>query len=387
MAEQDFLKLIEKYLAGEATPAEEQLLLGFFESFQSESDWDETTLGIKQELEDKMLNRLQLAVKKSAQSEKSKTISLFNLRNIAAAAIVLAFSAAGYYYFIAKTPNKLVLAQQTVKSQNDIDPGTNKAILTLANGSKLILNNAKVGAVIKQNNISIKKTADGQLVYEVAEAANTKDKPVEYNTISTPRGGQYQVILPDGSKVWLNAASSLTYPTAFNGNERKVTLTGEAYFEVAKNAAKPFKVNAGSLDVKVLGTHFNVMAYNDEDEIKTTLLEGSVQLTAANTSGILKPGQQGSLSKNGRIAVTEANTEEAVAWKNGYFEFDRANIQTIMKQVSRWYDADITYEGALTDDEFVGKIDRSVKLSQLLHILEVSKVHYHIEGKKIIVKP
>jgi ferric-dicitrate binding protein FerR (iron transport regulator) len=192
--------------------------------------------------------------------------------------------------------------------------------------------------------------------------------------------------LPDGSRVWLNSASSLKFPTAFTGSERDVELIGEGYFEVARNKAKPFNVKVKDINVAVLGTHFNIMAYNDEAAVKTTLLEGLVRLTHGNVTDMLKPGQQGVINDKG-IKIIDVDTDEAVAWKNGFFEFDRVSIQDIMKQLSRWYGTEVTYEGKIPDDEFVGKISRDVKLSQVLHILELSHVRFRIENKKIIVTP
>jgi ferric-dicitrate binding protein FerR (iron transport regulator) len=192
--------------------------------------------------------------------------------------------------------------------------------------------------------------------------------------------------LPDGSKIWLNAASSLKFPTAFTGSQRDVELTGEAYFEVAKNPSKPFMVNVNALKVKVLGTHFNINAYSDEDDIKTTLLEGSVRLASGNSHNLLKPGEQG-IVKGNNIRVIEVDAERTAAWKNGFFDFNRASIRDIMKQLSRWYNIEVVYNGKVSDDEFMGRIERNVKLSQVLHVLELSHVHFKVEDKKITVSP
>lgn len=384
MNKAQFLILIDKYLAGKASAAEEQLLYDFFESFQSDQNWNEKELGIKQQLEDKMLQRLQLAIAQSNKTNTAKIKWLYASRNIAAAVVLLMLACGGLYYWLAKPVKQPAIANNKQQVIHDILPGTNKATLTLANGTVVDLNSTKIGVVDKGSAI-VKKVKEGQLLYETNHAIQPAQ--TAYNTIITPRGGQYQVVLPDGSKVYLDAASSLKFPTAFTGNDRTVELTGQAYFEVAKNAAKPFKVKVSNLEVRVLGTHFNIMAYSNEAAIKTTLLEGSVRLTSGAITGILKPGQQGSLNHNGQINIAEVNTDEAVAWKNGYFDFNRANIHTIMNQVSRWYDVDVTYEGKEPDDEFVGKIERNVKLSQLLHILQLSHVHFRVEGKNIVVTP
>jgi transmembrane sensor len=265
-----------------------------------------------------------------------------------------------------------------------IAPGGNKAILTLQDGSTIILNDAENGTLATQGNTRVVKLANGQIAYD--EASGPADK-VLYNTMTTPRGGQYKLTLPDGTNVWLNSASSINYPTAFVGKERKVSITGEAYFEVAKNKNKPFYVVAGNQSIEVLGTHFNVMAYSDEENIKTTLLEGSVKISEHNNMSILKPGDQAVVANKGGITVKPADIDEAMAWKNGYFKFSRVDIKHIMRQISRWYDVEVAYEGDIPDDEFVGKIGRSENISQILHLLELEHVHFKIEGKKITVLP
>ena len=386
MDKAQFLLLIDKYLAGNASPGEEQQLYDFFNSFQANQAWNEEELGVKQQLEDKMLARLQQAIARSTKNNAAKVTRISTYRNIAAAIAIFMLACGGLYYWLQKPVKLKSIANNKPHIVHDILPGKNKATLTLANGAVVELNSAKIGVVDNKGNAVVKKVKEGQLLYEANQAA-TQQQQLAYNIISTPRGGQYQVVLPDGSKVWLDAASSLKFPTAFTGTDRIVELNGQAYFEVAKNAAKPFKVKVNNLEVKVLGTHFNIMAYNNEATIKTTLLEGSVRLTSGNATDVLKPGQQGTLNQNGQIRVADVNTDGAVAWKNGYFDFNRDNIHSIMNQVSRWYDVDVTYEGKAPEDEFVGKIERNVKLSQLLHILELSHVHFKVVGKNIIVQP
>lgn len=262
-------------------------------------------------------------------------------------------------------------------------PGVNKAILTLSDGSTVILDDAKNGQVAKQAGAQIAKLANGQLVYN-----SLKEKPADivFNTLTTPRGGQFKLKLPDGSTVWLNAVSSIKYPTAFIGNERKVEITGEAYFEVAHDAEKPFKVSVGEMEVIVLGTHFNINTYNDETTVKTTLLEGSVNLAKAGALVRLKPGQQAQTGNSQAIkVVNNVDIDQVVAWKNGYFSFYKSDLQTVMRQISRWYDVDISYEGKIPERQFGGKIDRNSNITEVLNILEESKVHFKIEERKIIV--
>lgn len=279
--------------------------------------------------------------------------------------------------------NEPLTAAKSKGQKTKIIPGSNKAILTLQDGSTIVLDDAKNGTVAKQGNATVIKTANGQLVYSGAQSVPGK---VMYNTMSTPRGGQYQLTLPDGTGVWLNSASSITYPTAFVGTERKVTITGEAYFEVAKDKTRPFHLKAGNQNIEVLGTHFNVMAYADEEAIKTTLVEGSVKVSQNGSSNILKPGEQ-SVNKDGDFDIGPAALDEALAWKNGYFKFNRIGLKAIMRQLSRWYDVEIVYQGRIKDDEFVGTIGRSENIMQALHLLELTNVHFKIKDKTIIVLP
>ncbi|MCR8558358.1 FecR domain-containing protein [Mucilaginibacter sp. BJC16-A38] len=385
MNQQEFRQLIDKYLAGNASVEEEQLLLNFFDSFQSDAEWDNDVFGAKQQLEDKMLSRLQNAVAQS-NNKKRKIFSIPVLKHVAAAAIFLAAASTIMYCIMHRQQQNQVAVNKPAVT-HDVNPGGNKATLTLSNGATYVLDSAKNGILTQNGKISIKKEKDGQIVYAADGVKSTTADENMYNTMTTKAGGQYQVLLADGTKVWLNSESSIKYPTAFKGSQRIVELTGEAYFEVAKNAAMPFIVKVNDMQVKVLGTHFNIMAYNDEAAVKTTLLEGSVKLSIGQASNVLKPGQQGMVNKNGQIKVVDVDTDLAIAWKNGYFEFDRSNIQEIMAQLSRWYDTKVTYEGKIPDDEFVGRIERGVKLSQVLRILELSHVHFKIENKNIIVTP
>jgi transmembrane sensor len=306
----------------------------------------------------------------------------YTLYKIAAAATVLALIGTGLYLFNTPAKHAPIVPLATA---TDVAPGGNKAMLTLADGSRISLDDAATGKVAQQAGIHISKTKNGQLVYTVDNPSNTAT-PGSYNTIQTPNGGEYQVNLPDGSKVWLNAASSLSFPVAFAGNERTVTLTGEAYFEIAptKNAA-PFKVTVNEMNVLVLGTHFNIMAYASEKSINTTLVEGAVRITNGTDSKVLSPGQQARLTDH--ITVLETDTEEAIAWKNGMTVFKNADIQSIMRQISRWYDVEVAYKGDIPERLFTGKIPRNVNVSKVLKVLELSNIHFRISGKKIIVMP
>ena len=271
-----------------------------------------------------------------------------------------------------------------IKEMNhDVAPGGNRAVLTLANGSQIILDSAANGNLAQQGNTKIVKLDSGQLAYN---SLNERSDDVLYNTISTPRGGQYQIVLADGSKVWLNAASSLKFPTAFTGKERKVELTGEGYFEVAKNARMPFRVAVTGMTVEVLGTHFNINAYIDESTIKTTLLEGSVKVAKSDRQLVIKPGQQAELTPNAEFIIHNSiDVDEVMAWKNGLFNFNKADIKEIMRQAARWYDVDVVYEGNISGEKYIGKVARNTNLSEMMKILELNGVKYRIDGRKITV--
>ncbi|MBK6990916.1 MAG: FecR domain-containing protein [Chitinophagaceae bacterium] len=299
-----------------------------------------------------------------------------------AAAAVLLIGAFAIYKLIGISKPELPIAK-VENTKQDVAPGGNKAILTLADGSTIILDTAANGKLTQQGNSNIVKLNNGQLAYN---ALNEKPTEIVYNTISTPRGGQYQLTLADGSKVWLNAASSLRFPASFTGNERKVEITGEAYFEIAKNASMPFIVSANGLNVEVLGTHFNINSYADEAAITTTLLEGAVKVSKGNALQLLSPGQQAQVTNNGPIRVSKIiDVEEVMAWKNGSFVFNSTDIENIMRQISRWYDVDVSFDGSISKELFSGIVSRTSKLSQVLKIMERAGVKFKIEGKRIVV--
>jgi transmembrane sensor len=279
----------------------------------------------------------------------------------------------------------VIRAKRQGISQVIVQPGSNKATLTLSDGSSIDLNESKPGTLCKQGTVTVGKRADGSLVYQPSGSQNAA---VLYNTVSTPKGGQYQLVLSDGTKVWLNAASAIKYPATFSGKERIVELNGEAYFEVAKNKNMPFKVSLNNMSVEVLGTHFNVNAYADEGEVTTTLLEGSVKLSNSKGQSMLKPGQQAKMDKQSGFDIHEVNTDEAVAWKNGYFIFDNENIQSIMRKISRWYDVDVEYSGNVDEGNFGGTTSRFNSITGVLKSLELTgTVHFKVQGRRITVMP
>ncbi|MEP7375143.1 MAG: FecR domain-containing protein [Chitinophagaceae bacterium] len=312
-----------------------------------------------------------------------------NWKRWAAAAAILLIAGSTTYLMIDHQP-KTIAKQVFINTQHtekDALPGFDGAVLTTAGGSQIILDNTTNGIVSKEGNTEAVKQTN-QLVYN--ESSKALPEIETYNTLRTMKGRKFQLILADGTKVWLDAASSLTYPIAFTGMQRKVKATGQVYFEVAKDPAKPFIVEAAGTSVQVLGTHFNVNAYEDESTMKTTLLEGMIKITRDNNSSLLKPGQQAVInaSEPGSIKVNNTVDIDAVmAWKNGLFQFINADLNTVLRQLSRWYDMDIVYEGKMPKREFEGKIGRDLNLSQVLKLLETLQVHFRIEGNKLIVQP
>jgi len=299
-----------------------------------------------------------------------------------AAAAVLLFVIGGsiYYYNSRSLP---AIEPTNATAPFDVAPGGTIATLTLSNGAVIALDTAAAGSLAVQGNTDVIKLQNGQLVYRAGKGAS---KEMAYNTIQIPRGGQYQVTLPDGSKVWLNAASSLRFPTAFTGRSREVEITGEAYFEIAANAKMPFYVKTNGVAVEVLGTKFNVNAYSDEPAIRTTLLEGSVRIRKDKTTAVLAPGQQAELTTKGNIHIRkDADIDEAVAWKNGLFKLTSSDVGTIMRQLARWYDVEVEFEGGVPAGHITGEVPRNTSLLKVLKVFETSGVHFRIEGKKIVV--
>lgn len=363
--------LIEKYNNGTATKAEIRLVESWYLHYKTPGN----NLSHKQIEEEYKLGLANLS------KRISKTpVSLWP--RIAAAASILLFLSFGAYFLFNRNSIKQQITQNKI---HDVAPGTNKAILTLANGKTIVLTNSQAGTLAQQGASDVKKSANGEIVYQKAGDGETP-AAIVYNSITIPRGAVYQVVvLPDGTKVWINSASSLRYPIAFAGNERKVELKGEAYFEVAHNPAKPFRVVSNSQTVEVLGTHFNINAYEDESATITTLLAGSVKITHNNEQKILVPGEQASLNATA-INVAKANIEEAVAWKNGYFRFVNTPLSVIARQFSRWYNVTVVYDKSVNDQYFNGKITRRANLSRVLKILEEGGVHYTLDGTRLTIE-
>lgn len=387
--------LIDKYLNNTASPEEEQELTAWYQAANDqEVQWPVADEQEATALKAKLLTRLQQTMHREPVTIPS--IPFYRKTKWQAAAAILLFISAGAWLWFSRAPQTAPVIANKTNTAVPIVPGGNKAILTLADGSTIILDSAANGMLSQQGSTKILKTDSGRLAYSPSAGAGQGE--TVYNRVSTPRGGQYEIILPDGSHVWLNAASSLRFPAAFGARERIVELTGEAYFEIAKNPNQPFQVlispppgESGGAAVEVLGTHFNINAYNDEANIKTTLLEGAVKVLKDDQSVVIKPGQQATVShqsqKSHSIPVQTVDTEEAIAWKNGKFQFNQADIKSVMRQIARWYDVEVVYEGAVSAEKFEGEIPRNSTLEEVFKILEISAVHFKTEGRKVIVMP
>lgn len=383
MDKHNFLILIERYLANESSPAEIRLVEEYYERMARKG------AGMSFQEPDGMAlkSAIMESIKQETVNEGHPKIRYATLWLGVAASIMVIF---GLALFVNHIPNPISnqanipkLACSTV-----ITPGGNKARLTLSDGSIVDLDHIADGIVAKQEGLIIKKDGNGQLIYTVvAGDQQPKNGQIEYNTIETPIGGQYQLRLPDGTAVWLNASSSLKYPAQFIGSERKVILSGEAYFEVSKMKDRPFKVVTDKEVVEVYGTHFNVNAYKDEIVTRTTLLEGSVKVSHGNYSALLKPGQQCGM-ENGAFQIKTVKLKGIVDWKNGYFLFKEDKIYEIMRKLSRWYNIDPEYIGKLDDLNFSGKISRTKNLNEVLNVLTLTgDVKFKVEGRRVTVMP
>ncbi|WP_017257242.1 FecR family protein [Pedobacter arcticus] len=339
-----------------------------------DSVWDEE---FKSGVSEEKANAIFLSIT-AAKNVKKNNRKWFGI----AASIAVLVSIAISFKFISSQKSKKFDTEKIESQVTIITPGQNKAVLTLSNGQTINLNEQNNGELATEAGVVVSKLSDGELRYSVNE--NQTEQALQFNTISTPRGGQYMVILPDGTKAWLNAHSSLRYPVYFAGKERVVEVHGEAYFEVTKNKLMPFKVIANDVEIRVIGTHFNVTAYADEPTVRTTLLEGSVDVN----HNILLPGQQAQIShKSQKINISRVNTDEIVAWKNGLFIFRNEDVQSIMKKISRWYDVDVEFKDKkILDQRFGGTFSRSGELSDMLESMSLTGViHFKTEGRRIIV--
>lgn len=376
-------ELLEKYIEGKCTSEEQQLVENWYNQ-QAEHLSDQLPAPDYANARNEIWLKLQSA-------KKTKT-PILSIRRLAAAAVLLICLGAGFYaYNLNVEKEKLHAARR-----RDLPPGSNKAFLTLADGSRIALTDTGSKTIADQPGVRITSTHDGQVIYTQTGTTPGKSGKNLLNTIETPKGGQYQLTLPDGTRVWLNAATRLKYPINFAGlQERRVELDGEAYFEVSPNKACPFRVASEGQEVEVLGTHFNISTYVDDKSQKTTLLEGSVKIAPLgyveghalwHLSKTIKPGQQ-AIRNHGDFQIIQTDTVAAIAWKKGDFVFN-ANIKTIMQQISRWYNVEVIYDGNITSEEFGGTISRSKNINEILTVLEsTNRIHFKLEGRRITVMP
>lgn len=390
MDQPEITTLLERYGNGEATAAEVSRLMELLRAREDNPELEAYVLRLKDRLPaahlpetdwermwDEIHRQTQPGVA-GVEPEVAPVRRIRFVRRLAAACIMAIVTSGGYFWYTHRTAGSMAIVQPS----GDIAPGHSGAVLTLAGGQQIVLDSAGNGRIAVQGNSNIVKQG-GSIRYDAAPVS--AGSPLTYNTMTTARGRQFRLVLPDGSAVWLNAASSITYPTAFYGDAREVSIRGEAYFEIARNARQPFIVHSGSERVEVLGTRFDVMAYDNEPSLNTTLVEGSVKVSARGMDKVLRPGQQTLLS-NGRLRVLTVDTAEAIAWVRGQLSMENIDIAGLMRQVSRWYDVDVELRGKMPDRHFFGMVDRNTAyLSGIIGVLEENGLNVTMEGRKIIV--
>lgn len=377
--EQERLRLlIEKYHSSKLSDNEKEELDNWFHDLSMPgSGMDEWIAEVNSEemLANEMFSNFSNRINRQRKSGR-----ILYMRWAAAAVFAACLAGAGYYLL---TSGNAAYPKQTVaNNMQKIVPGGNKATLTLANGEEIILEEVQKGSVATQGDIAINKVADGSIVYDASGKKNAAEG-VSYNVLTTPVGGQYHITLSDGTSVWLNASSSIKYPSQFIGDERKVEITGEAYFEVTHNASKPFKVLAGKQLVEDIGTAFNINSYDNEPSLKTTLVEGKARVTNEAESFVLDPGQQTQLSDGQKLRlVSNVNVEEVIAWKNGLFKFNNASLPEVMRQIARWYNVKVQYEGKIENRKFNGEIARKTSLTEVLEIFSYLNYQFIIDQQQ-----
>jgi transmembrane sensor len=394
-------ELFKKYLRNQCSPEEVKALLEKFGvgedeellrtmiGWQLETDEDLNAGNEKEHkhIIDDAYQNISTAIWLEKQTEPAPVISITRRVWFRAVVIAVVILGIAQTYLLLNPAPKALSISHNKPLKNDFGARGNRASLTLADGSIINLEDAPAGKIAREGNAEVVKLDNGRIIYTLL---NEKPIGVTSNTVTTPRGGQYQLTLADGTRVWLNSASTIRYPAVFNGNARTVELKGEAYFEVAKNSAMPFKINvAGKKEIEVLGTHFNINCYEDEKTINTTLIEGSIKVTsfATQKSQVISPGQQIKLTPDGQILINENyDLDQVIAWKNGYFNFEGADTYTVMRFISRWYDVDVEYEAAVASREFTGEIEKNLDLPQVLKILKEQGLSFKLEGRKLTVK-
>jgi transmembrane sensor len=407
MEQQRLLYLLQQYGNDAATPGELDELQHFLASGEDRALFEETMAGmintVKEPVVDhsafEQLSQKVLEIDKPGHRMYVPLMRTAWFRYAAAAVLVLAVGVAGWFW-IAHQQTDAVAVNPGKLPDTTIAPGKNGAVLTLADGKQLVLDSLGNGVLATQGGTQV-ALSYGKLVYDTSDSPLTAHHSLTYNIMSTPKGRQFQLVLPDGSRVWLNAASSIKYPTAFTGRERLVELDGEAYFEVAKDKTKPFRVQFSSPTgepvptgregregaVEVLGTHFNINAYHNEAAITTTLIEGMVRVKANTDAQVIRPGEQAQVVPGKKIKIDEhANVNQVLAWKNGYFDFNNADLRIMMRQLERWYNIQVAYEGPVPEVVFKGKMDRFVQLSDLVRFLTIFGINARLEERTLIIR-
>ncbi|RXK61697.1 FecR family protein [Lacibacter luteus] len=375
------IQLLHTYLYGKADPEQKARVEKWYESLDDSAEMNEDLAAVKQQLYERTRAEL---------DADSKVVPFYKTAFFrATAAAILVMCMGGMYLLIKSTGTNNTTVEVAPQILQDIAaPAGNKAVLTLADGTTIILDSTATGAFATQGNATVAKLNDGKIAYNAA--GTTKPAVVQYNKLSVPRGSRpMQLLLADGTQVWLNVASYITYPTTFTGTERKVEITGEAYFEVAHNKSMPFIVKRNEMEVLVLGTHFNVNTYDDEELFRVTLLEGAVNVSDGSTEPkAIKPGQQATL-KPGHVksikVLNNIDMDEVMAWKNGWFNFNSLQVTDIMRQIEKWYDVDVHYQGKPGDKHFTGIVSRDNNVSEVLKIMESAGIRFKIEKKNITV--
>lgn len=376
------IRLLHKYLFGMPAFEEKVKVEKWYEDINESGDvaGSDELLQIKEQIYLRTWDKL---------NPRAKVIPFYKRPSfrVAAAAVVAVCITSTYFLFLNKSkPSETIAKTHTLALINDVAaPAINKAILTLANGKTIVLDSAANGSLAQQGNAIVSKLSNGKITYN---ADNNGAAKIQYNTLTVPKGSKpVQLVLADGSEVWLDVASSITYPTAFAGKERKVEITGEAYFEVAHNETMPFIVQKGDVEIRVLGTHFNVNAYDDENSLKVTLLEGAVKVERHGSESLnIKPGQQAEINRQGKMELNkDVDIDEVMAWKNNWFNFNSLTVPDIMLQIERWYNVSVTYQGKPVNKHFSGIVSRSNNVSEVLKIMEQAGIKFKIEGKNITV--
>lgn len=393
MKNKDALRLLKKHASGTCTPEEQALLEQWYLQLnEHEPRLDEGELKL---IRDQTWQKLAMR-----RTQRKRAPQLYRY---AAAALFAVLAVSAWLYVRPGADNKTKIAPPRLQASEVTPgaPGGNKAVLSLGDGTTIPLDDADNGKIAEAAGVHVVKSADGKILYEPASKADQNaTHTAEWHQITTPRGGQYHLTLQDGTEVWLNAASSLKYPAKFDGQTREIYLTGEGYFEVSARRNSdgdkiPFIVSTATQKVEVLGTRFNINAYADEGSVNTTLMEGSVRVSVAKNNDqqtipgkglLLKPDQQAVLTGDD-LHVKEVNSAETIAWKEGFFSFERADIQTVMRQLSRWYDLDVVFEGSIPTGTYTGKVDRNLNLSEVLDILAYTQVRFRIEDRTIVIFP